>query len=359
MRRPISPFQTGLDVFSRRLRNVKWTVLGLAVFATLTIDAQIPRQMQLGEIVKREQARIAAVKANTVTQPQPGQTAKPDVKTEPVAAVVIPAQFLRPPPQPPIPKPDVKTESAGKVIVLAPPPRQVEQAKPQRTPGFLAYDQTDNSFQAAPDLPVDLRRVAMLPLAWEGSQTDLSQGSETLGPILLGELVRTKKFEVITVNPESLRSLTGRSGWTGLEVLPANFFDSLQRVYGCDAVLFCQLTTFHAYAPLAVGWRMKLVDARTGQILWAVDKIFDADQRTVLNRARRFHLAGQWVFHDPSNDWQVENSPRKFGQYTIAQALLTLPNRKEMTKVSLQATDVPSRRQNNKNLPVLKKDYGN
>jgi len=52
------------------------------------------------------------------------------------------------------------------------------------------------------------------------------------------------------------------------EILPPDFLDSLQRVYGCDAVLFCELSTFRAYAPLAVGWRMKLVDVRTRQILW-------------------------------------------------------------------------------------------
>ena len=245
------------------------------------------------------------------------------------------------------------------LAVQAQTPRQIQPAQTQPVPAFLAYDQTDNTFKWSPDLPADLRRVAVLPLAWEGAQTDLSLGAETLGPFLLAELIKTKKFEVVNVSPHDLRSQTGRLSWTGEEILPADFFDSLQQAYGCDAVLFCQLTVFRAYVPLAVGWRMKLVEVRTGRILWAVDKVFDAEQGPALQQARRFHIAGFWAFHEPANDWRVENSPRQFGQYAIVQALSTLPNRKEMAKVSLPATDVPSRRQTDEKLPVSKKSYGN
>jgi hypothetical protein len=232
------------------------------------------------------------------------------------------------------------------LAVQAQTPRQMQQPA---APAFLPYEQSDNVFQASPDLPVDLRRVAVLPLASEGFSSDLSQGCETLGPLLLAELIKTKKFEAVTVNPQDLQHQTGRFNWTGAEILPADFFDSLQRVYGCNAVLFCQLTVYHAYAPLAVGWRMKLVDARTGRILWALDKVFAPEPHAMLSLAQRCHIDGLWIFHDPSNDWLAENSPLQFGQFAIAKALSTLPNRKEMAKVSLPSTDVPSKQPSNKN----------
>jgi hypothetical protein len=202
----------------------------------------------------------------------------------------------------------------------------------------------DNTFLASPNLPADLKRVAVLPLAWEGSATDLALGSETLGPILLAELIKTKKFEVVAVPPEALHHQTGRQSWTGTEVLPANFLDSLQRVYGCDAVLFCQLTTFRAYPPLAVGWRLKLVEAHTGRILWAADKVFDEKQQKTLNQTWHHYIAELGIGQDSSDDWQIENSPRLFGEYAIAQILTTLPNRKESTKVSPMTADSPSKR---------------
>jgi len=107
--------------------------------------------------------------------------------------------------------------------------------------------------------------------------------------------------------------------------LPGEFFESLQRTYGCDAVLFCQLTVFQAYAPLAVGWRFKMVDVRTRQILWVADEVFDAGQRSVLNGARRYDLSN---FKSRESDgWGIRNSPRQFGQYAAARLLATLPDR--------------------------------
>jgi len=321
----------------RWLTNAGLATLWLVACATLSVHAQTPRQTGELQIVNRGKADLIVAPAQPPRPMRPLEIAK----LEQASAGAIQAPLPRPLEQPPV----AKQGQTGMVGVPARPAGPTQSNKMKTPPVFLAYDQTDNTFKMAKDLPVDLRRVAVLPLAWEGSSTDLSSGGETLGPIWLSELIKTKKFEAVSVSPQGLRSLTGRLSWTGAETLPADFFDSLQRVYGCNAVLFCQLTTFRAYAPLAIGWRMKLVDAQTGRIIWAVDKVFDAEERTELNRASQYHMAWPWGPHDPSIDWQVKNSPRQFGQYTIVQALSTLPNRKEMTKVSLPATDVPSRRQ--------------
>ena len=338
-------------VSHRQLKKVKWVAFWLVTGSVLAAHAQTPRQMEQGQIIKRGKTGVVAVQPQTPHPEQPSQTVKPESAA--IAAVQAPTSRPLQPPQ--IAKPELVGMGGGQAQL----PGRMQPAKVRPTLAYLAYDQTDNTFKMSLDLPADLRRVAVLPVAWEGSQADLSQGAETLQPELLAELIKTKKFEVVAVSPQSLRNETGQPSWTGAEILPADFFDNLQRVYGCDAVLFCELSTFRAYAPLAIGWRMKLVDARTGQILWAVDKAFDAEQPAVLKQARHYHFGGQWFSPDSSIDWKVENSPRQFGQYTINQALSTLPNRKEMTKVSTPATDVPSRRQSDKKLPTTKKSYGN
>ena len=201
------------------------------------------------------------------------------------------------------------------------PARQVGSLVP--TPDY----RPDNVFLYPSVLPADLRRVAVLPLACEEICGDLVAGCETLRPVLQAELIKTKKFEVVAVSPETLRNRTGCQAWTGTEVLPQDFFESLRRVYGCDAVLFCELTAFRGYAPLAVGWRLKLVDAHTRQTLWAVDEVFDAGQKSVSGGARHFQWA-RWQFWTAAPDeWLVRNSPRQFGEYAVAQLLATLPNR--------------------------------
>jgi hypothetical protein len=192
---------------------------------------------------------------------------------------------------------------------------------------FAADYQPGNVFARSSILPAGLKRVAVMPLACEAQRSDLADGCEVLGPILDAELIKTEKFEVVSANPENLRNLTGRSNWTGTEALPADFFESLREAYGCDAVLFCQLTVFRAYEPLAVGWRMKLVDARTRLIIWASDEVFDAARPSVLGGASRFPWLEHKTLAEKSDDWSLRNSPRRFGQFSAVRVLATLPSR--------------------------------
>jgi hypothetical protein len=204
----------------------------------------------------------------------------------------------------------------------------------------------ENIFCGAPVLPPNVRRIVVLPLAHEETPVELAAGSEMLFPVLQSELIKTKKFEVVAGSAKTVQDLTGRSDWTGAEVLPPNFFSSLQQAYGCDAVLFCELTTFHAYAPLLVGWRMKLVDVSTQKILWAADVAFDATDAAVRRNAQDFQKQQQnihdkprtffnkawaWLNREPEpvtdDQWTVLNSPRYFGQFSVYQLLQTLPAR--------------------------------
>jgi len=187
--------------------------------------------------------------------------------------------------------------------------------------------QPENVFLQAAVLPRNVRRVAVMPLACEDQRRDLADACDMFNPILPAELVKTRKFEVVSVSADTLRNRTGRSGWAGNEVLPTKFFDSLMEIYGCDAVFFCQLTAFSAHPPLVIGWRMKLVDARTRQILWAGDEVINAGQPEVLAGARRYLLDEQRTSMRTPDEWTIRNSPRQFAEYSSACLLATLPSR--------------------------------
>ena len=183
----------------------------------------------------------------------------------------------------------------------------------------------DNIFAAPGKLSAKIMRVAVLPLAAERAVGDLPEGCEALTRVVWDQAVKSKRFEVVTVDPNKLCAATGRAAWTGGEVLPADFYDALRREYACDAVLFGEVTTYRAYAPLAVGWRFKLVDAHTGQVIWAADEIFDAADKKVAKAAQRFEHPKPRLPFMESEDWAVLNSPRKFGSYSAATLLATLP----------------------------------
>jgi len=183
-----------------------------------------------------------------------------------------------------------------------------------------------NVFVPVPALPPSIKRVAVLPLLVSGDSSTLLEGRETLEPVLQAELAKTGKFEVFYAGPEFVRSRTGRSSWGGEDALPPEFFVRLHESSGCDAVLFCQLTAFRSYSPLAVGWRLRLVDARTRETLWAADEVFDAGQRQVQAGARRYQLAQLRTTTEDLDEWSVLTSPRQFGQYAAAQLVATLPS---------------------------------
>jgi hypothetical protein len=184
-----------------------------------------------------------------------------------------------------------------------------------------------NIFLADNKLPGEIKRVAVLPLACDGRQTDLAAGRDALEPVLFAELIRAKHFEVVQISREELWRLTGRADWTGEDVLPANILDVLKQESGCDAVLFPELTAFRAYPPMAVGWRLKLVEVRQKKTLWAGDEHFDDGNPAVIAGARHYQRRGQVVLDNNSGGWRAVNSPRQFGQYSIDSLLGTLPAR--------------------------------
>jgi hypothetical protein len=195
-----------------------------------------------------------------------------------------------------------------------------------QTPPMSSTARPENIFTYPSVLPPNLRRVALLPIACDEPGSMLVDSCETLRPGLLEELIRTQKFEVVSVSPEILRRHAGRSDWTGAEILPTDFLGMLHREYGCDAVFFCQLTTFRAYSPLTIGWRMKMVDVHTRQIIWAADEVFDAKAAAGVG-SWLIQQGRQLITPEFSDEWAVLNSPSRFGRYSAARLLATLPER--------------------------------
>ncbi len=176
-------------------------------------------------------------------------------------------------------------------------------------------------------LPRELRRVAVLPLTAAKDDPQLEAGREALEAVVWAELIKTKRFEVVRVSTDQLALWTGRAVWRAEERLPDGFLGRVKEETSADAVLFCQLTDYRGYPPLAVGWNMKLVDAGPSPILWSVDEYFDAGNPQVVNAARRYCQQESRDTRNLSDSFLILGSPRRFGQYTASAVLATLPGR--------------------------------
>ena len=152
-------------------------------------------------------------------------------------------------------------------------------------------------------------------------------GQETLDPVLHAELARCKKFELVFVSTGQLQEWTGRARWKAEEKLPLAFFQKLREELGCDAVLFCRLSHYRPYAPLQIGWNLKLVDSEEPRIWWSVDELFDAGEPATARAAQRFYRKTSAEDGASSDAATVLASPRRFGQFAIHAVLATLPER--------------------------------
>lgn len=184
-----------------------------------------------------------------------------------------------------------------------------------------------NVYRALEQLPVHVRRVAVLPLTPAGSSSDLEAGCDLLAPVVRDELGRARKFEVVAVTPEQLRHLTGRRTWPAEGALPPDFLKTLRDELDCDAVLFCRLTQFRAYPPLAVGLSLKLVEVDRAEFIWAVDEVFDANQAGVVTGARRFQQSREQLPAPLADSRSILNAPSQFGRYVASSVFHTLPAR--------------------------------
>jgi hypothetical protein len=187
--------------------------------------------------------------------------------------------------------------------------------------------QPHNVYSGVPRLPKDIRRVAMLPMSIRTNDSVFDAGRDELQPVLYGEVGKTKAFELVTVDPVQLRHLTGRLNWSGQEDLPRDFLERLQQSLGCDAVMFCQLTLFRPYVPVAVGWQFKLVACKQAQVLWSADEVFDTGNPAVQNAARRYAYQHVQDWRPTADSRSVLVSPRLVAQYAAADLLATLPPR--------------------------------
>lgn len=184
-----------------------------------------------------------------------------------------------------------------------------------------------NYYRSLGNLPVNIRRVAVLPVTSDDTPSDLQYGRDLLEPVITEELAKTKKFEVITVTPEQLRAWTGRTSWRAEEPLPADFLKVLKRALECDAVLFGRVSQYRAYPPLTVGFSFKLADVQSGDFIWAADEVFDSSEPSVVNSARRYQLMREQLPSSLADSRSILNSPGGFGRYAANSVFETLPAR--------------------------------
>ncbi|MBK1880467.1 hypothetical protein JIN87_26510 [Pelagicoccus mobilis] len=110
-------------------------------------------------------------------------------------------------------------------------------------------------------------------------------------------------------------ALFGTQRYSSVETLPTKLLSKLHDVYAIDGVMLVDLTYYHAYQPVSIGMRAKLLDGHTGDIVWAADETFDASNPAVSNAARKY-FQNQSTTQYPLHQTQTAlHSPARFSKY--------------------------------------------
>ena len=63
----------------------------------------------------------------------------------------------------------------------------------------------------------------------------------------------------------------------------------MRRILNCDAILIGTVTEFNPYPHMTIGLRLKLIDLTDGQLLWALEQIWDTADKTTEDRIKTYY----------------------------------------------------------------------
>ena len=94
--------------------------------------------------------------------------------------------------------------------------------------------------------------------------------------------------------------------------------------FNADAVLFGQVTHYRPYPRNSIGLKLKLLDCQTGQMLWAIDQVWDSTDVAIENRIQSFFNKQMRSGYEPM-EWEITMlSPRIYNKYVAYEIARTL-----------------------------------
>jgi len=108
--------------------------------------------------------------------------------------------------------------------------------------------------------------------------------------------------------------------------------DEIRQSLKCDAVLFGRMTDFKPYPKLQVGLFMKLINLRSGELVWAIEHIWDSTDKVVEKRVNYFFEKEMRTGYGPHKGRLALISPRMFQKFVAWEVAKTIPCRAEIAE---------------------------
>ncbi len=99
---------------------------------------------------------------------------------------------------------------------------------------------------------------------------------------------------------------------------------AIRKTLKCDAVLIGTVTEYQPYPHMSIGLRLKLVNLADGQLLWALEQIWDTADKTTEHRIKNYFQGEMRAGFAPSREQLVVVSPLRFVKFVVYEVAETL-----------------------------------
>jgi hypothetical protein len=99
---------------------------------------------------------------------------------------------------------------------------------------------------------------------------------------------------------------------------------AIRETLKCDGLLIGTITDFRPFPHMAVGLRLKLLDLRDGQLLWALEQVWDSDDKTTEKRITDYFKSEKRDGFAPLHEQLAAVSPLEFIRFVSFEVAETL-----------------------------------
>jgi len=109
---------------------------------------------------------------------------------------------------------------------------------------------------------------------------------------------------------------------------------AMRKKLNCDAALLGTITGYQPYPHMALGLRLKLVDLADGQLLWALEQVWDGADNTTELRIEEFYRSRGRSDSEALERQLAVVSPLKFVKFVSYEVAETLQSERKCPKIS-------------------------
>ena len=183
-----------------------------------------------------------------------------------------------------------------------------------------AFRPAENYYYINPN--TNLRMIGRVAVVELNNDSSYPQASSDITGSLFQALQKKQIFGLTVVSQSD-------PAWRSLQLETDSTYtldqmQSIRKSLKCDGVLIGSITEFRAYPHMAIGLRLKLLDLKNGQLLWALEQIWDITDKDTESRIKKYYKSQKSLDTARQHEHLASISPLEFIRFVCFEAAETL-----------------------------------